>query len=67
MILRIQRKYNSYVPISMLLFQVLAELKAKREKDLSRKVIFELDDEAEALNELTTTKNEINLPGEDLL
>ena len=66
-LLRIQRKYNSYVPISMLLFQVLAELKAKREKDLSRKVIFELDDEAEALNELTTTKNEINLPGEDLL
>ena len=51
----------------MLLFQVLAELKAKREKDLTRKVIFELDDEAEALNELTTTKNEINLPGEDLL
>ena len=66
-LLRIQRIYDSNVPICWLLFQVLAELKAKREKDLSRKVIFELDEEAEALNELTSTKNEISLPGEDLL
>jgi len=50
-----------------LLVEVLAELKVKREKDLSRKTIFELDEEAEALHEFTSTKNEINLPGEDLL
>jgi len=42
--------------------QVLAELKAKREKDLSKKTIFEIDEE-----EFTVTKNEISLPGEDLL
>ena len=48
-------------------FQVLAELKVEREKDLSRKTIFEIDEEAEALNEFTSTNNEISLPGEDLL
>jgi hypothetical protein len=39
----------------------------KREKDLSKKVIFEFDEEEEALNDLKVSKNEINLPGEDLL
>ena len=39
----------------------------KREQDLSRKVIFDFDEEDEALNDLKVSKNEINLPGEDLL
>ena len=48
--------------ILIISFQVLAELKAKREKDLSKKTIFEIDED-----EFTVTKNEISLPGEDLL
>ena len=39
----------------------------KREKDLSRKVIFEFDEEDETLNDVKVSKNQINLPGEDLL
>ena len=40
----------------------------KREKDLSRKTIFEIGEEDdEALDNLQPSKNEINLPGEDLL
>ena len=46
----------------MISFQVFAELKAKREKDLSKKTIFEIDED-----EFAVTKNEISLPGEDLL
>lgn len=50
------------------LFQVLIELTKKRERDLSRKTIFEIGiEEEDVINDTEIPKNELNLAGEDLL
>ena len=56
-----------YLFICSLKLQVLVELTKKREKDLSRKTIFEIGEDDDVVDDLPNSKMDINLPGEDLL